>query len=84
MELVSVNGGDLSPEQLFHMEKKKTEAEARLLAKKLGAIAIGASWMQALRSEFRKNYMDKVIIFTSIFCCGLKNRVFWLVGCFCC
>lgn len=53
--------GELSPEQLTRMEKKKTEAEARFLAKKLGAVAIGPSWMQALQSELKKNYMEKVI-----------------------
>ena len=52
--------GDLSPEQLSRMEKKKNEAEARLLAKKLGAGAIGPSWMQVLHAEFKKDYMEKV------------------------
>ena len=42
------------------MEGKREEAEARLLAKRLGASAIGPSWAQALHTEFKKNYMDKV------------------------
>ena len=57
---ISSNGGQLSPEQLARMEKKRAEAEARLLAKRLGASAIGPSWAQALQSEFRKGYMEKV------------------------
>ena len=55
-----LSNGDLSPEQLLRMEKKKVEAEARLLAKKLGASSIGVSWMQAFQSEFRKGYIEKV------------------------
>ena len=51
--------GELSPEQLSRMEKKRTEAEARLIAKRLKA-TIGPSWVQALLAEFKKNYMEKV------------------------
>ena len=50
---------ELSPEQLSRMEKKRTEAEARLIAKRLKA-TIGSSWIQALLAEFKKNYMEKV------------------------
>ena len=50
----------LSPEQLSRMEQQKATAEARLLAKRLGGAAIGASWMQALQREFKKGYIEKV------------------------
>ena len=43
------------------MEQKRAEAEARLLAKRLGALAIGVSWVQALQGEFKKAYMEKVV-----------------------
>ena len=50
----------LSPEQLARMEKKKSEAEAQLLTKRLGTSNIGPSWVQALQAEFKKTYMEKV------------------------
>lgn len=60
MTLQQSSNGELSPEQLLRMEKKKVEAEARLVAKKLGANAIGVSWVQALQSELKKGYFEKV------------------------
>ena len=53
---------ELSPEQMSRMERNKMEAEARLHARKLGAAAIGPSWMTALLPEMKKNYMEKVVI----------------------
>jgi uracil-DNA glycosylase len=58
-------GGQLSPEQLARMEKKKLEAGARLLAKRLGTSNIGPSWVQALQDEFKKTYMEKLISFVT-------------------
>lgn len=68
MDTSSTGGGQLSPEQLVRMEKKKSEAEARLLAKRLGASAIGPSWVQALQAEFKKTYMEKVQVFYQANC----------------
>ena len=53
---------ELSPEQISRIEQKRAEAEAKLLTKRLGAGAIGDSWMQAMQSEFKKSYIDNVCI----------------------
>lgn len=39
---------------------KKSTAEAKLWAKKLGAGSLGASWMKALVPEFKQPYFTKV------------------------
>ncbi|CAI7993334.1 Uracil-DNA glycosylase [Geodia barretti] len=67
-------GGQLSPEQLARMEKKKLEAGARLLAKRLGTSNIGPSWVQALQAEFKKTYMEKLISFVAAE--RLKGKVY--------
>ena len=42
------------------MESNKLEAEAKIIAKKFGGNSIGLSWMRALRSEFKKPYIQEV------------------------
>ena len=53
---------ELSPEQMCRMESNRAEAEARLLAKKLGVAttSIGPTWKQFLLSEFKKPYIEEV------------------------
>ena len=50
----------VSPEQLSRMQQNKLEAEGKRLAKKFGVQRIGTTWVEALGSEFKAPYMDKV------------------------
>lgn len=50
----------LSQEQKLHMEQNKLQAECKLIAKRFGADQLGLSWMEALRNEFKKPYMQQV------------------------
>ena len=42
------------------MERNRVEAEARVVAKKLGAEKLGLTWVKALLAEFKKTYMQEV------------------------
>ena len=42
------------------MERNRVEAEARVIAKKLGAEKLGLTWVKALLAEFKKTYMQEV------------------------
>ena len=42
------------------MERNRLDAEARVIAKKLGAEKLGLTWVKALLAEFKKPYMQEV------------------------
>jgi len=58
---------DVTPEQQKQMEQNKSEAEVKLLKKKLGVDDLDISWVEALYSEFKKPYFTEVIITAHIY-----------------
>ena len=61
------NVPDVTPEQQKQIDQNKSEAEVKLLKKKLGVDDLDASWVEALYSEFKKPYFTEVIILFVLF-----------------
>ena len=51
-----------NPDPMASVIAKKCDAEAKLWARKLGAEALGPSWMKALVPEFKKPYFTMVCV----------------------
>ena len=56
----------LTVEQQDQVTRKKTEAETKLLSKKLGVDNLDCSWVDALYLEFKKPYFTEVLFYLNI------------------
>lgn len=60
---------EMTPEQQKQMDQNKSEAEVKLLKRKLGVDNLDPSWVDALYSEFKKPYFTEVIYCTCTHIC---------------
>ena len=69
---------DVTPEQLKQIDQNKSEAEVKLLKKKLGVDDLDASWVEALYSQFKKPYFTEVIKCTCAYSTYVCIVVIWI------